>query len=350
MVSSLNLDNVKPEQSLGYGHWVKLICGASNEDLISIEDLCGIYTLAGVDCIDVAASVSVVAAANRGINWAVDRGAKQPWLMISLSDGEDPHFRKASFDHNSCPEDCARPCQDICPTLAISSFGGIISNLCYGCGRCLPICPSDLINTSYSLVTEQEILSLIKDTSPNVIEIHTQLGRLKSFSDRLKQLHLSRIPFNRVAISFGLEFGLDKKNLSQLVVELWIRYSLMCKYGFRPIWQLDGRPMSGDIGAGTAYAAVRLLTTLSSLVPPGPLQLAGGTNSKTLLLLAQNFEILQNKSLSAAGVAFGSIARRLLQPLLREADSAGISLREYPLLRDEAVRLAYGLISPWRRR
>jgi len=43
--------------------WIKLICGASNEDIVAIEDLCAIYTAAGVDYIDVAAEESIVYAA-----------------------------------------------------------------------------------------------------------------------------------------------------------------------------------------------------------------------------------------------------------------------------------------------
>ena len=35
--------------------WIKLICGASNEDIAAIEDLCAIYTAAGVEYIDVTA-------------------------------------------------------------------------------------------------------------------------------------------------------------------------------------------------------------------------------------------------------------------------------------------------------
>ena len=50
--------------------WIKLICGASNEDILAIEDLCAIYTAAGVDYIDVAAEESIVQAARRGIGWA----------------------------------------------------------------------------------------------------------------------------------------------------------------------------------------------------------------------------------------------------------------------------------------
>ena len=50
--------------------WIKLICGASNEDIVAIEDLCAIFTAAGVDYIDVAAEESIVHAAKKGIEWA----------------------------------------------------------------------------------------------------------------------------------------------------------------------------------------------------------------------------------------------------------------------------------------
>ena len=46
---------LSPERALAEGRWVKLICGASNQDLPAIADLCAIYGLAGVHCIDVAA-------------------------------------------------------------------------------------------------------------------------------------------------------------------------------------------------------------------------------------------------------------------------------------------------------
>ena len=49
--------------------WIKLICGASNEDIVAIEDLWAIYTAAGFDYIDVAAEESIVHAAKKGIEW-----------------------------------------------------------------------------------------------------------------------------------------------------------------------------------------------------------------------------------------------------------------------------------------
>jgi len=47
------------------GKWIKLICGASNEDIVAIEDLCAIYTAAGVDYINVATEESIVNAAKK---------------------------------------------------------------------------------------------------------------------------------------------------------------------------------------------------------------------------------------------------------------------------------------------
>ena len=74
------------------------ICGASNEDIVAIEDLCAIYTAAGVDYIDVAAEESIVRAAKKGIEWAKKVFKNSPGLMISISDGNDIHYRKAKFD------------------------------------------------------------------------------------------------------------------------------------------------------------------------------------------------------------------------------------------------------------
>ena len=54
----------------GSDKWVKLICGASNEDIVAIEELCAIYSAAGVDYIDVAADQSIVQAARNGIQWS----------------------------------------------------------------------------------------------------------------------------------------------------------------------------------------------------------------------------------------------------------------------------------------
>lgn len=338
---------LNPEQALRRGNWVKLICGASNQDLASIEDLCAIYSLVGVHCIDVAADAAVVAAARRGIAWAQARGGGQPWLMVSLSDGDDPHFRKASFDPSHCPGDCPRPCERVCPALAIQAGSGVSTERCYGCGRCLPACPHGLIREHQHLLEASAIATLLADVQPDAVELHTRVGALEAFQARLAQVLASGVRLKRLAVSCGLEAGAQgtpstaqsRATPLQLATALWQRFQVLRQAGLQPLWQLDGRPMSGDVGAGTARAAVALLEELRPLAPPGPLQLAGGTNAHTLALLPRDA--------GAAGVAFGGQARSLLQPLLLQAACDGQQLRDHPGLCPQALQLARSLIAPW---
>jgi len=343
-----------PEAALAAGRFVKLICGAGNQDLAAIEDLCAVYSLAGVHCIDVAADAAVAAAARRGMGWAIERGASQPWLMLSLSDGADPHFRKASFDPQRCPSDCPRPCQRVCPALAIGPSGGVLAERCYGCGRCLPACPLGLIEEQQVLLSPEVVPQLLAAVQPDAVELHTQAGRQEAFAQRLQQVQASGVPLQRLAVSCGLERGASAKSdagaappdtplsARELAAELWQRFALVRQAQLQPLWQLDGRPMSGDVGAGTARSAVKLLEAIRPWAPPGPLQLAGGTNASTAALLPPNS--------GAAGVAFGGMARSLLQPLLLEAEARGGPLRECPELLEQALNLAQTLLAPWQRR
>jgi Fe-S-cluster-containing hydrogenase component 2 len=349
IASSTAIPAGSPEQALRQGRWVKWIGGASNQDLLAIEDLAGIYSLAGVHCLDVAADAAVVAAARRGMAWAEARGAPRPWLMVSLSDGDDPHFRKASFDPDGCPPDCPRPCERVCPALAIGPCGGVVADRCYGCGRCLSACPLGLIEERQTVLAPREVSALLATLRPDAIEIHTQIGRGEAFAARLEQIRAASLPLRRLAVSCGLEGQAargDRHDATALVRDLWQRFRLLRAAGLRPLWQLDGRPMSGDVGAGTARAAVRLLEAVGPLAPPGPLQLAGGTNSHSLPLV----DALPPTAPPVAGVAFGSVARHPLQPLLLQSQARGERLLDQPDLLPAALALASALVRPWRER
>ncbi|MEB3242438.1 MAG: LdpA C-terminal domain-containing domain [Cyanobacteriota bacterium] len=333
---------LSPAAALASGRWVKWIGGASNQDLPAIEDLAGIYTLAGAHCLDLAADAAVVAAARRGIAWAIQRGAAKPWLMVSLSDGADPHFRKAWFDPSRCPPACPRPCARACPALAIPAGGAVVRERCYGCGRCLPACPLGLIEERHSLLAASDVAPLLAELRPDAVELHTRIGRGEAFAERLQQVRDARLPLRRLAVSCGLE-GAPEGDATALARELWQRFGLLRAAALRPLWQLDGRPMSGDVGAGTAQAAVRLLRAVGPLAPPGPLQLAGGTNHHTLALVDR----LPGAAPPVAGVAFGSVARQQLQSLLLEAQSQGRRLLDAPDLLEPALARARALVEPW---
>eukprot|EP00271_Cylindrocystis_brebissonii_P003195 TRINITY_DN13952_c0_g1_i1.p1 TRINITY_DN13952_c0_g1~~TRINITY_DN13952_c0_g1_i1.p1 ORF type:complete len:204 (-),score=19.62 TRINITY_DN13952_c0_g1_i1:90-653(-) len=96
------------------------------------------------------------------------------------------------------------------------------------------------------------------------------------------------------------------------------------------LWQLDGRPMSGDVDAAvTTLAALRLAERVAAMPgrPPGFLQLAGGTNSHTAPRLASLKLLPNNEGLSpsgecttgtdtqslVAGVAYGGYARKIVK-------------------------------------
>ncbi len=342
-----------PDQALAHGVWVKWIGGASNQDLPAIQDLAGIYALAGVHCLDVAADPAVVAAARRGIAWAADHGAERPWLMVSLSDGADPHFRKAWFDPAHCPAECPRPCERVCPAQAIgvpaTGQAGVLTERCYGCGRCLPSCPLGLIEERDHQLTSAAVAPLLAALRPDAVELHTRLGRGEAFAQRVEQLRASGVPLKRLAVSCGLEPAVGERatplpvSPSELAAELWHRFAVLRAAGYRPLWQLDGRPMSGDVGAGTAHAAVNLAMAVAAQSPPGPLQLAGGTNAHSLAVLERQ----GSKGTVVRGVAFGGVARSLLQPLLQQAQERGRTLLADASLWPQALALAEGLVRPW---
>ncbi len=350
-------DSYYPFRSLKLGQWFKLICGASFQHLSAVRNLTLVYTLAGADCIDVAADPAVVAAVQEALQVAskLAIAAQQrgfgfqglPWLMVSLNDGEDPHFRKAEFNQTECPTDCSRPCESICPAQAIvfdrngDHFSGVVSESCYGCGRCLPVCPSQLIYTRSYVSTPEAITPLVLSTGVDAVEIHTQIGRLSEFK-RLWERVLPWIDrLKVVAISCPDGDG--------LIDYLWSLHDLVTPLPCPLIWQTDGRPMSGDIGDGTTIAAVKLGQKVLAAALPGYVQLAGGTNKYTVPKLKATGLLP-----FISGIAYGSYARVLISPILEELEQMEMNkscvmptvhLEEKPELLWQAVALAHSLVS-----
>ncbi len=277
------IDLYYPLKCLREGHWFKLICGASFQHLPAVRNLVLAYTLAGANCIDVAADPAVILTAKTALGVAKDladearrRGFGNeglPWLMVSFNDGEDPHFRKAEFKAESCPTDCSRPCEAICPAQAITSLG-VIDDRCYGCGRCLPVCPIQQISTRSYVSSPAAIAPLVLQTGVDAIEIHTQVGRLQDFQRLWQAIAPWICNLRLVAISCPDGDG--------LIDYLWALYKFISPLPCPLIWQTDGRPMSGDIGVGATRAAVKLGQKVLSANLPEYVQLAGGTNSHTV--------------------------------------------------------------------
>ena len=338
-----------PLNSLKEGHWFKLICGASFQHLPTVRNLTLAYTLAGADCIDVAADPAAIAAAKEGREvasrlkqWAKVQGfgyQEAPWIMVSINDGEDPHFRKAEFDPTICPTNCWRPCEKVCPAEAIvfsenkdtitPGYSGVIDELCYGCGRCLSVCPSQLIQARSYVSTPASIASLVLQTGIDAIEIHTQVGRETDFQRLWKSIKPWTNQLKLIAISCP-----DGEGLVEYLSSL---YDIISPLPCTLIWQTDGKPMSGDIAASTTTATIKLSQKVLNSGLPGYVQLAGGTNNSTILKLealgllvnnsqgkprnpTQNFHTSIPDNQFVAGVAYGSYARVLLSPILEKLE------------------------------
>ncbi|MEH1920339.1 circadian clock protein LdpA [Nostoc sp.] len=383
-------DLFAPLQSLKQGDWFKLICGASFQHLPAVRSLTLAYTLAGADCIDVAADPAVIAAAQAGLQVAkslakdaqkrgFDYKGNSPFLMVSLNDGEDPHFRKAEFNPTECPTNCLRPCERICPAQAIvfnstkEDFSGVVSEKCYGCGRCIPICPYDIIYTSSYMSTPGAIAPLVMSTGVDAVEIHTKVGRLAEFEQLWQAISPWADQLKLLAISCP-----DGEGMTDYLRAI---YDLIAPFKSALIWQTDGRSMSGDIGDGTTIATVKLGQKVLAAKLPGYVQLAGGTNSYTVaklkamgLLNSAEFRVMSaekdcitqyglNAPLpltalstqhSISGVAYGSYARVLLSPILEQLENkevsntnvkANLHLEEDEVLLWQAVELAHSLVS-----
>ena len=323
-------DFLYPLQSLNEGHWFKLICGASFQHLPAIRSLTLAYALAGADCIDVAADPAIISTAREALAVADDFAdmAKQkgfaagnsPWLMVSLNDGEDPHFRKAEFQAANCPSDCPRPCETICPAEAIvfqNQFSGVIDNLCYGCGRCIPICPIQNISARSYVYTPEVISPLILQAGVDAIEIHTQIGRLADFKRLWNAISPQAHHLKLLAISCPDGEG--------LIDYLWALHEAITPLACALIWQTDGRPMSGDIGDGATRACIKLGQKVLAANLPGYVQLAGGTNAHTVPKL-KTLDRLPDKNSTIvprkiSGIAYGSYARSLLLPVLNQLEA-----------------------------
>jgi Fe-S-cluster-containing hydrogenase component 2 len=312
-----------PLHSLIEGSWFKLICGASYQHSSAVRSLALAYALAGADCIDVAADLAVITAAQEGIKVAAklskDKARnKSPWLMVSINDGEDPHFRKAQFDATQCPSDCPQPCIKVCPANAIeissqTSSSGVIDRLCYGCGRCLPICPSELIFTRSHISTPKMVMPWIEEKGIDAIEIHTQVGHYDDFQRVWQDLAPQVGQLKLLAISCTEEGG--------VIDYLRSLYDLISPLPCPLIWQTDGRSMSGDIGKGTTHMAISFAQKVLQAKLPGYVQLAGGTNDYTVTKLNKARMLKQSQSNnSVSGIAYGSYARSILSPILEKLE------------------------------
>jgi hypothetical protein len=154
-------------------------------------------------------------------------------------------------------------------------------------------------------------------------------------------LKTSETKLENISISCGLNQSFKKtQDPEDLLKALWERYEILNELNIPLIWQLDGRPMSGDLAPTTSRDSVKLFEKIGSDLPPGLVQLAGGTNEKTHGFLKSNN--------LPDGIAFGSAARKKMQPLIEFANKNNKRLYEYPERMALAIKKAQKFLEPWK--
>lgn len=342
--------------SLYNKNWVKLISGASNQNLPVIRNMCYIYALAGVDCIDLCANSLVTYAARQGIENAQRVSPEvNPLLMISINDGKDPHFRKAVFDPNLCPPTCSRPCEKVCPAGAIPDASrGVISDRCYGCGRCINVCPYDQITEVPYTVEKDNILSLLKGNLIKGVEIHTTPSNSSLFNSLWNSVG-DEILNSSSVVSFSIPRVEDEYTQREHFVDLYNTLSNSSQFqSYRGvfIWQADGIAMSGDLGRSVVDSSVSfadlfmrsILPAVSLNISKHFVQLAGGTNIHSAALVRERG---LDRLPGFGGYAFGSFARRMISRELITLDSrkSGALVEKYPEVLDECMNFAQNLVN-----
>ena len=188
----------------------------------------------------------------------------------------------------------------VCPADAITftpERQGVIVDRCYGCGRCLPICPIQIIGEQQHLSTPAAVRELLQTGAVQAIEIHTQPDRGSEFRQLWQELSSSLNQLKLISIS--APGGLDHLRFISELLQSLNPTPLI-------IWQTDGRPMSGDIGMGTTHATIALGRQVAAAKLPGYVQLAGGTNDYTVAKLRE-VKLLKSaeQEIFVSGIAYG---------------------------------------------
>lgn len=327
-----------------------------------------------VDCIDCAADASVVGAVNEGIDVAgsIVPEVQRPWVMVSVNDDcRDLHFRKAEFDPEDCPPNCSKPCEKVCPADAISLKrvmvgehaqsdpicdkleGGVIMQRCYGCGRCLSVCPYDRIRAMSYVRDPAMTAELLKRSDVDAIEIHTTGKGIDLFNTLWNSLggSINNVKLVAVSLPNAGASTIDFMNATYTIMQSNLEG--------HNLWQLDGRPMSGDIGRGATRETVSFAVDLTS-VPDRPLgfyQLAGGTNLYTVDCLkkaglfkamtlpgTRTTEKVGSQEALIGGIAYGGYARKIVGRVLRKLGR--IRIEDHPGYLLEALQEALSLVGP----
>ncbi len=300
------------QELLNQGKYFKLVCGAGNENVEEVKRLAIIYSLAGSNGFDVSATPEVVEACVEGIEKAYELAPQlnkeilnRPFITVSVGMSGDHHVRKA-FIVDDCVE-CTK-CIPVCPTDAIPSTYEIIREKCIGCGNCEAACPPKVAAVRYEHNDKKlsELLPKCISLGAENIELHAAVSDNDLIMAEWKTVNEAQ-PDNFISMC------LDRYHLSNMHLIQRIRDAKEIA-GDRLIIQADGVPMSGGSDDfNTTLQAIAIADVINKDLMQKdrafkklPILLSGGTNSKTK-------EMAEFCDIKFSGVSIGTHARNIVK-------------------------------------
>ena len=118
-------------------------------------------------------------------------------------------------------------------------------------------------------MSKDDLTSTLQKIKPNAVEIHTEINRFDSFTKVVSILKSCETKLDKISISCGLNQSVkNSQEPEDLLKALWERYEILSELNIPLIWQLDGRPMSGDLAPTTSRDTVKLFEKIGSDLPP----------------------------------------------------------------------------------
>jgi ferredoxin len=271
-------------------NFVKIVCGAGNEDVDQVRQVAEAYSHTDAACLDMNASPDII------------KAAREHWdglIMVSIGQKGDPHTRKAKINREKCSF-CGK-CVDVCPQIAIypdcEISMKVTTRMCIGCGKCAEVCPVKAISFSYKERNVKQDIKKCMKAGADMVEWHiaTQFPEWHDFREIC-----NLVPDEYVSIS------LDRGILSSEQLVQRVRTALE----YRPeklMVQADGIPMSG--GGGDYTSTLETIATANIIIRSGlPVKViaSGGTNCHTMVLA-------NICGVPIHGVAIGTFARKYLK-------------------------------------
>ena len=273
----------------------KLVLGAGNEDIKSIEKLMKVYYEAGCRFFDLNMSEKVSKIAKNTCPDAI--------FCFSYGIKDDPHTIKAQINQSKC-SGCLC-CEDICIQDAIKN-GFIDENKCVGCRQCLSVCHNNAINTYSKTKNLNEVLPKILPFNPQCIELH---ATSEDEDEIINNWNYISENYNGI-----MSLCIDRSLLGDKKIIERIKILIKDRKPYTTIIQADGNPMSGGKDDyKTTLQAVAMAEVIQKNNLPVYLLLSGGTNSKTK-------DLANLCGLDINGVSIGSYARKIVKPYIERDD------------------------------